>query len=95
MPCLRHRAPDADRDPAAGQVHRVQLLDDRQHEDARAHDDLLARTSRSETDAGRVWSTCRPLRPVTMKAWLGPATLIRDRTSSTSRRTRTAMPPMA
>jgi hypothetical protein len=39
--------------------------------------------------------TSRPWRPVTMKAWLGPATLIRDSTSRTSRITRTAMPPTA
>jgi hypothetical protein len=39
--------------------------------------------------------TCRPCRPVTRNAWLGPATLIRERTSRTSRTTRTAMPPIA
>ena len=39
--------------------------------------------------------TWRPWRPVTRKAWFGPATLIRDSTSRTSRMTRTAMPPMA
>ena len=39
--------------------------------------------------------TARPRLPVTRKAWLGPATLIRDRMSSTSSSTRTITPPMA
>ena len=37
----------------------------------------------------------RPLRPVTMNASLGPATLIRERTNMTSSRTRRTAPPMA
>jgi hypothetical protein len=37
-----HGTPDADRDAAAGEIHHVQALDERQHEHRRAHDDLLA-----------------------------------------------------
>src|SRR5690606_17188209 len=37
------RAPDLHRDPTAGQVHRGELLDERDDEDTAAEDDLLAR----------------------------------------------------
>ena len=39
---LAHRTRDLDVDAAAGQVHDLELLHDRQHEHGGAHDDLLA-----------------------------------------------------
>ncbi len=51
------------------------LLHERDHEDAATEHDLLPRQVRAETSPVSGLSTALPLRPVTMNAWLGPATL--------------------
>ena len=69
-----HRAADLHRDAAAGEVHGGELLHERHHEGAAAEDHLLPRQVGGQGPVSGL-STALPLRPVTMKAWLGPATL--------------------